>query len=374
MKDKVKAGKIASSENIVILFSLLAIICFWVVDATVDSLLYSDESFLHLLFYDNQAVYFRMLVCAAFMTYGLVLAKFIKSRNLINESLVESEGRYRSLVDSTDNSIYVVDRDCRYIYMNRMHIDRLEVPGADYRVHDFGDFHSQEEKRLFVEKIENIFSTGASAIHEYKSLRDNRYFLQSYSPVKDERGGVIAVTVVSQEITHLKELEEKLHELSLTDELTGLYNRRGFFALAERELKISRRYNCRKFLLFTDMDDLKKINDNLGHDLGDRAIKDTANILRDTYRESDIIARIGGDEFVLFPVGSDETDVSAVAARLQRSLAAFNLNSDLPFALSLSIGIIPYDSDYNSSVDNLLLKADRLMYENKNKKKETLSK
>ena len=93
--------------------------------------------------------------------------------------------------------------------------------------------------------------------------------------------------------------EEALLALSLTDELTGLYNRRRFFVLTEQCLKVAVRTKKRSLLLFIDMDDLKWINDHYGHNEGDQALIDLANILKKTFRESDIIARIGGDEFVV---------------------------------------------------------------------------
>jgi diguanylate cyclase (GGDEF)-like protein len=85
----------------------------------------------------------------------------------------------------------------------------------------------------------------------------------------------------------------------LTDELTGLYNRRGFFVSAQQQLKLANRYNKGIFIFSADLDDLKIINDNFGHKTGDSALVETANILKKTFRESDIIARIGGDEFVI---------------------------------------------------------------------------
>lgn len=97
-------------------------------------------------------------------------------------------------------------------------------------------------------------------------------------------------------------MHERLHTISLHDDLTGLYNRRGFFTLAEHLLKLAKRQQEGLFMLYADLDDLKKINDTLGHQKGDWALIDTANLLKETFRESDIIARIGGDEFVVMPI------------------------------------------------------------------------
>lgn len=170
-----------------------------------------------------------------------------------------------------------------------------------------------------------------------------------------------------ERLKHLR-LHEKLKEMSVTDELTGLYNRRGFFALAEHELKMASRMKRGIYLLFGDFDKLKKINDTFGHQEGDLALIRTADILRETFRESDIIARIGGDEFVVIPINADGNDVDIIIARLQKKLEVYNTKETGRCKLSLSIGITYYDPDHPCSIDELLGQADKSMYEQKNNK------
>jgi diguanylate cyclase (GGDEF)-like protein len=110
------------------------------------------------------------------------------------------------------------------------------------------------------------------------------------------------------------------------------------------------------------------VNDTLGHKEGDRLIKDTADILKSTYRETDIIARIGGDEFVAFPVGSSEAQISIIANRLQNNIDNFNAKRDPIYKLSLSIGVVAYDPNSVQSLDRLLAQADKLMYDHKRNK------
>jgi diguanylate cyclase (GGDEF)-like protein len=161
----------------------------------------------------------------------------------------------------------------------------------------------------------------------------------------------------------------RLHTLSITDELTGLYNRRGFFTLAEDHLMSAKRSEKGLLLLYADLDNLKEINDTLGHDEGDRLIKETAEILKSTYRTSDIIARIGGDEFVAFPVGSDEDHVAIIANRLQKNIENFNAENNNRYKLRISTGIAMYDPSSVESINELLAQADELMYEHKKSKK-----
>ncbi len=164
----------------------------------------------------------------------------------------------------------------------------------------------------------------------------------------------------------------RLHALSITDELTGLYNRRGFFTLAEECLTSAKRADTGLMLLYADLDNLKEINDTLGHDEGDRLIRETAAILKSTYRTSDIIARIGGDEFVAFPVGTDKDHVSSIAQRLQESIEKFNAKNNNRYKLNISVGIATYDARSVQSIDELLAQADDLMYKHKKSKKKGL--
>jgi len=163
-------------------------------------------------------------------------------------------------------------------------------------------------------------------------------------------------------------LREKLSLISFTDELTGLYNRRGFFALADRQLKVANREKKGMFLISSDLDDLKDINDTLGHMEGDAAISATAGILKNSFRESDIIARLGGDEFVIMATENPEITVEILTSRLKANLDSYNVQGERPFNLSLSIGISHYDPSYPITIEELLSRADKLMYRDKKKK------
>lgn len=171
-----------------------------------------------------------------------------------------------------------------------------------------------------------------------------------------------------QEVQERLQAEAQVRQLSLTDELTNLHNRRGFFVLAEQQLKGAYRLNSHYCLLFIDLDGLKQINDNLGHEIGDRAIVDAARILQQSCRDEDIIARLGGDEFVILAT-SDLDNAETIRDRLQANIASFNQKSDRPYQLSMSIGIqcsLPQD---NVALETLLAQADELMYTQKRNKK-----
>jgi two-component system cell cycle response regulator len=165
------------------------------------------------------------------------------------------------------------------------------------------------------------------------------------------------------------QLQMALRAMSLVDDLTGLYNRRGFLTLARQQLKVADRMNKRVSQIFVDLDGLKAINDRHGHREGDLALLETADILKEIFREADIIARIGGDEFVVLALESSGARPESYVERLREKLAMRNARGQRPFVLSLSMGIAQYDPASPCSIDDLLAKADALMYAEKRSKR-----
>lgn len=300
---------------------------------------------------------------------ALELENEVTERRNAEEALKKSEEQYRSLVESTEDSIYLLDKNYRYIFMNKKHVTRMGFSDNEYLGHSYSEFHSPDQTKWLIEKASIVFETGESVPHEHRSGRDGRYFLLTLSPVRSPDGTVEAVTVLSKDITDYKTMEEKLHALSLTDQLTGIYNRRGLFTLVDQLFKLSKRQKKSIFLLYADIDNLKEINDTFGHKEGDKALVETANIFRKIYRESDVIARIGGDEFVVVPVGTAGDNIEKIVSRLQESLEVYNSEKNCPYKLSVSTGIVCYDPEHPCSIDDLLDRADKLMYEQKKHKK-----
>ena len=165
-------------------------------------------------------------------------------------------------------------------------------------------------------------------------------------------------------IEHVR-MQDRVRMMSITDELTGLLNRRGFFALAEQAMHQANRTGKGFLLFYADVDGLKKINDTIGHAAGDQALIETVTILRATYRKSDIIARIGGDEFVAINMEADRDDAGAVVRRFQADLDSYNEKRDGGHGLSVSVGVLYYDPAESRSIDRLLSEADGIMYEQK---------
>lgn len=169
----------------------------------------------------------------------------------------------------------------------------------------------------------------------------------------------------------LEKANERLRSLSLTDELTGLNNRRGFMIMANGLLKFARRANHPLCLLYIDMDSLKQINDTYGHAEGDLALTHFAQILTQTFRESDVLARMGGDEFAVLTIDATESSLAAIRVRLQSNVDAHNLISVRNYSLSFSLGIIRVDLTSTLTVEALLAQADEAMYTHKLTRKRT---
>ena len=142
--------------------------------------------------------------------------------------------------------------------------------------------------------------------------------------------------------------------------------------LSQQELRIGHRMKKSMTLFFADIDGLKWINDNLGHENGDMAIRDAAQMLKITFRESDIIARLGGDEFAIVTTDTSPFNANTLISRLQCNIDTHNKNNNRPYRLSMSIGVVRHDLTHPQSLDGLLSQADRLMYEQKRRKRELI--
>ena len=172
-----------------------------------------------------------------------------------------------------------------------------------------------------------------------------------------------------QDITERKRAEAALQSLSLIDELTGLYNRRGFLAVTEQHIAAIRRNEKVPVILYADLDGLKEINDSLGHHEGDRALVMAAEIFKETFRSSDILGRLGGDEFVVLAAVGSEESTESVALRLKEKFKASNSLGNRPYDLSISVGLACFDTEEEHTIEELMARADRAMYEEKRRKR-----
>jgi diguanylate cyclase (GGDEF)-like protein len=171
------------------------------------------------------------------------------------------------------------------------------------------------------------------------------------------------------DIIQRKRAEDEIREMSLRDQLTDLYNRRGFITMVEQQLKAANRAKSSMMLVFLDVDGMKWINDTLGHEDGDKALIGTADILKETFRESDIIARMGGDEFAVLAIDMTDLNPEVLSKRLGQNMDDWNANKARPYKVAISWGTAIYNPESPMSLDQLISSADTLMYEQKKARK-----
>ena len=195
------------------------------------------------------------------------------------------------------------------------------------------------------------------------------YYEITISPLGRIERRRVGYLFVAHDISERKETEQKLRELSLADELTGLNNRRGFKILAGQLIQVALRMKLDALLFYIDLDGLKWINDNRGHAAGDRALVETGELLKNSFRSSDIVARLGGDEFVVLAIESAEKSDQTMQSRLKERLQSQNARAGREYELSLSIGTARFEWEKPASIEWLLDQADKAMYQMKQAKK-----
>jgi len=181
------------------------------------------------------------------------------------------------------------------------------------------------------------------------------------------------VAVTLRDITPQKRAARQLERVSMTDELTRLHNRRGFLMLAEQQLRIARRQEKDAVLMYVDMDEFKALNDRHGHAEGDRALVAVAKLLRMAMRDSDVVGRMGGDEFTIVALDADRFAARSIQRRIEERIALLNASGELATSVSLTIGHTRVRPTDHAPVTELLARADTLLYERKRRRKLTAS-
>lgn len=185
------------------------------------------------------------------------------------------------------------------------------------------------------------------------------------SPITDDDGNIYRFVAVKEDVTRHKHLEEQLYRHATSDSLTGLYNKLMFLELASREMKLAKRYNAALSMMVIDIDNFKRINNEYGHEAGEDALRAVAQACRVALRSSDILARIGGDEFALLLTGADAGNSVQVAYRLLRSIEDMRFSwKDSILSFTVSIGVSEFPEN-ELSLEILLDQANQATYKAK---------
>ncbi len=324
--------------------------------------------------------FYRFSATPLFNTAGqrigtVEVGRDISDRKQTEDALKESESIFRSITESATDAIVSIDRNDTIVLWNQTAEKMFGLTAAEVIGHKLTSIMPDKYRAAHRKGISRFLSTGKPKLvgrsYEVTAIkRDGTEFPVELSLSSWERKEEIFFTAIIRDITIRRHLEQKLREASLTDELTGLLNRRGFMTLSEKQLLISKRHKRRFSILFLDLNDMKQINDSFGHKAGDQALIEVADILKKTFRSSDIIARIGGDEFTIL-INEPIPDADKVITdHFIQNLQALNDRSAHPYTLSTSLGISHFDPAHPSSIDDLLAEADKLMYEHKSRKSE----
>ncbi len=298
---------------------------------------------------------------------GIEFTLEITERKRAEDALRESEEKYRSLVEFTEDPVYLVNRQKQYLFMNAAYLARLGLPRDHVIGKTYGEFHSCEETQVFSEYIEQVFKSARFVQYEHESRRDDKYFLRTLSPVKEPDGSIEALTVISKDITERKRAEEELTYMATHDSLTGLPNRMLFSDRLAQALAQAHRRKKKFAVMLLDLDHFKDVNDSLGHSVGDQLLRAVGNRLRGLLRKGDTIARVGGDEFLLLV--SEIARLKDVKTVAQKILDAFQKSvvfDSHTLQISASIGVAIYPDDGDND-DTLLHHADIAMYRAKEK-------
>jgi two-component system cell cycle response regulator len=188
--------------------------------------------------------------------------------------------------------------------------------------------------------------------------------------VKHEISGNLFVRSVRYAIERNR-LVRQLREHSVRDELTGLYNRRGFFRLGQQQLDVAARLGRPALLLYADIDGMKSCNDTYGHDHGDMLLRKAGRALQRCFRSTDVIGRLGGDEFAVVSLDAGNASSAAFTARLSDAVRELNLSDSTPVELSMSVGLAFAEVGAAVRLDEMLKSADEWMYAHKKRRRET---
>jgi diguanylate cyclase (GGDEF)-like protein/PAS domain S-box-containing protein len=303
------------------------------------------------------------------------LNRFISEQERISKALQESEEHFRTAFDYAAIGMALVSPGGAWLRVNRSLCDILGYPEEEFLNSDFQALTHRDD-------------LGADLAHIYRMLAgeiltcqlEKRYIhkhghevwaLTSASLVRDSQGEPLHFIFQIEDITERKRAEAAIQALSVVDELTGLYNRRGFLAFSEQHLASIQRTKKSLMVVYADLDGLKQINDSFGHMEGDRALTKTAQLLTETFRSSDVLGRLGGDEFTVFAAVEPDGGVESALDRLERKFASFNAAKTVPYTLSVSVGLAIMNPEEAETVEQLMARADKSMYENKRERKKT---
>jgi diguanylate cyclase (GGDEF)-like protein/PAS domain S-box-containing protein len=301
------------------------------------------------------------------------LNRHIAEQGRIERALRETEEHFRNAFDYAAIGMALVSPQGAWLRVNRSLCELIGYSEQELLDANFQAVTHADDLRNDLANLYRLMQGETPTCQVEKRyvhrLGQIVWALNSVSLVRDSDNNPVHFIFQIQDITERKRAEAALQSLSLVDELTGLYNRRGFLAVTEQHLASIRRNDRVPVILYADLDGLKEINDSLGHHEGDRALATAAEIFKEAFRNTDIVARLGGDEFVVLAALDPEEEAESLTRRLQDRFRASNQRGGRAYDLSISIGLAHFDDEESHSIEDLLARADRAMYQDKRRKR-----
>jgi diguanylate cyclase (GGDEF)-like protein/PAS domain S-box-containing protein len=304
------------------------------------------------------------------------LNRFIAQQERISKALIESEEHFRNAFDYAAIGMALVSPEGNWLRVNRSLCEIVGFSEAELLVSDFQSITHPDDLGNDLAEMYRM-AVGETLTSQVEKRYVHRLghdvcVSNSASLVRDANSRPLHFIFQIQDVTERKRAEAAIQSLSLADELTGLYNRRGFMAFCKQHLNTIRRTNKGIVIVYADLDGLKGINDSFGHKEGDRALVKTAELLKETFRSSDVLGRLGGDEFTILAAVDPDGGKEKLMTRLLDKFKNYNALKVCPYDLSISIGVAQLDPEASQSMEDLMAAADVAMYENKRSKKRNI--
>lgn len=286
----------------------------------------------------------------------------------------KSESKYKIIFENLPDIYYETDMDGNIITMSPSVIKYTGYEQKECLNKNISFlFKGNKYEGLFLKVIQSKEPVSNYEIQLTHKNGEKHYTLVSANIIKNENNQDSIVSGLIKDISDRKKVEEKLYRFATYDEMTGVYNRRVGIEFLNQELKKMNRGKTYLSICFIDINDLKSVNDNFGHDAGDNLIKFIVQDIKSAMRESDILSRLGGDEFLLIFPDCRLKEVKSIWRRVEASLAERNSNPAIGYNISASYGFAETDSEKDLSSEEILQIADTKMYDHKRKTKKNNS-
>lgn len=289
-----------------------------------------------------------------------------------NNAIPDMSIFYRDIVISTNTLIWRTDSEGRLTFLNPAWEKNFGYSCEEMLGRPLSDFQLPESAGHYVNAFRNCLIGEQIIGHESvfcSKTGDEACCVMNLIPLYDGAGRVAGTQGTAFDVSEQKRADRLLQYISAKDELTGLYNLHTFLSMAEQQIKTAGREGKEVLIICAGVDGMQKINDTLGHENGDQLLVDTANIIRKTFREADILARTGGDEFIVSTVVSSRETGEVILARLVNNIAGYNSSRSGSLKLSLSFGTAIHDPDRPTALEDTLSRADDNLHVNKSRKR-----